>query len=437
MAKESKINLKLNLIDGVSAQLNKINNAFERSGLGRLGTNIQNFNKGISQAFNQVGRLGIELVAIGYTAKRAFDFFVAGPIEAADSLGDLSQATSFSVKEIQILRRVFDDFGISAEQTDGALVKFNVSLGQLRTNQGKLYQFLNKSNTALLDQLKNAKSGDEAFRSFADALFDVKDMSVRASIAAIAFGRGNSKIAGALGKTREEFQKLIKDKSSLPFISEEDAKRAGEAEEKLKDLSTQFSVLKTQIGLQLLPVVVETFSSLLKFLNENRDTILKIIKNFGDLITNTTVLKTALAGLAILISTRLLSAVITIGRSIWLAFGPLGIALAAFLATSILIYDQWDNIVSKFKEAYNWMKNLFGFGDGPLTGQSTNQPTRGEFSNFLANNNLLPQSSSAAPAKAEVNVSFSDMPKGARVEETKNTGVDLGLLYGFRNYSMP
>ncbi len=181
--------------------------------------------------------------AAGFIAFGAMKSFVTSSLDAAGAIKDVAETAGITTDTLQEMRHVTSMFGVSAEQADKGLQRFNKSIGELKAGTGSLYTYLSKTDKALLSQVQSAKSTDDALDLVFKSMSNVADSSERAALAGAAFGKSSSSQRMAI--MADDYENLRKEASDLGLVIDSDLiKSADEAGDKL---DTMAQVIKTQL----------------------------------------------------------------------------------------------------------------------------------------------------------------------------------------------
>lgn len=182
----------------------------------------------VSTTFNAVNKMKGPLAKMGQQVKRFSKIALAsagialGAIavgvnkfaEAGDEVAKTARKLGLSVEALQELRFAADRSGVSGEAFSDAMKKMNKNIGDLRVGTGMLTTFLNKSNPALAEQLKNVESNEEAFALLTEEMSKIENPMDRAALAQAAFGRAGQDLiimtengAEGIKELREEARK--------------------------------------------------------------------------------------------------------------------------------------------------------------------------------------------------------------------------------------
>jgi len=339
--------------------------------------------------------LTVKNIATGLFATMATSA-VANQVNEFAKLGDRIAKTSatlgLSVESLQELEYVAGQQGSSVEGLNSAYQTMSTNLGKLAVGQGKLGKFLEKSNPALLKQVKGAKNSEEAFNLLTDAISKETNESTRAALATAAFGGAAQDMIKFSKGGKENIDALREAKRRYGLISEEAAKASeafGDAQDDLKQ-ATQ-GVIASALG-PLLPKLTAVIKAMTEWIANNKDFIGQkiemVFEGIGKAVKlvsdawDSGLLPALLAGYSAYVA---LNFVLGLQKSIMLAYGaattlvggkltittaaqwalnaalsanPIGlviIAMAGLVAVSVLVYKNWDLIVQKAKELWGWL----------------------------------------------------------------------------------
>jgi len=166
MAKKPTVSTTFNAIDKITSPMKKMTK------------NVKKFAIGATVGFVAVAAAGAKVV-------QSVNKFA----EAGDEIAKTARQIGLSSEALQELRFAADRSGVSGESFSNAMKKMNKNVGDLRANTGMLTTYLNKSNPALAEQLKNVESNEEAFALLTEEIANIKNPMDKAALAQAAFGR--------------------------------------------------------------------------------------------------------------------------------------------------------------------------------------------------------------------------------------------------------
>jgi hypothetical protein len=312
-----------------------------------------------------------------------------------DRLAKTSKVIGVTIGTLQELEYVAGQAGASAGSVTSAYENMNKSLGQAKSGTGRLNTFLQKSNSQLLGQVKNAKSSEEAFDLLANALANETDVSKRQALATAAFGGAASDMIKFTSGGADSINQLREAKRRYGLMSDEAAKESERFNDNMDNLSQATKGLAfTALG-PLLPKLADMFASLSELVVANKDVIASALDTFF------TVLQVAVSVVVTLFDTGLIPAlggaylafvalrtIVLTSQAVWAAYtvlqtaasgstllmlkswlalnaaflmSPIGLIIAgiiALVAVGYLIYKNWDSIVKIAMELWEWIKKL-------------------------------------------------------------------------------
>jgi hypothetical protein len=190
----------------------------------------------ISKGFRTLG-IGISSALVVTAITR----FATASLEMADNIGKVAKAADISAETLQKLRFAFDDLGgITAQQTDTALRKFNQTLGDAINGSKQAAATFQALGVAFVDSSGRAVRTEDALRNVLRELAEIESGAVRASRATDLFGRQvGPQLAAALS-------------GGIAALDEAEAKLKGfitdENIEKAEQLRDEFERLSATIG---------------------------------------------------------------------------------------------------------------------------------------------------------------------------------------------
>jgi hypothetical protein len=193
--------------------------------------------------------------AAGFVAFGAVKSFVTNSYAAADAIGKVAATAGITTDTLQEMRHAASLNGVSFDQLDQGMQRFNKSIGELRAGTGTLYTYLQKTDRALMSQVQSARSTDEALDLVYKSLKNITDSSERSALAVAAFGRSGQRLA-IMADTYEDLRNEARE---LGLVIDSDLiKGAEEANDKM---DTMARIIKTQLTsavIELAPLVLNT-----------------------------------------------------------------------------------------------------------------------------------------------------------------------------------
>lgn len=195
--------------------------------------------------------------------------------ELADKGGkmvDFAETTGLTTRQIQALNKAGAEVGLTSEKIGQGFERFTVSLEELRSGSGQLFDIMGKINPALRDQLAAAKTTAAAWDILAKAI-EKADLTQRNALARAAFGRtgiGMTRLAGA--STEAGGLSGLEGNVSKFAPSQEDLRRWDELKDRIDYLkSTSSDVFTSLFADDLLNAQMRFFEGLLRIAEALKD----------------------------------------------------------------------------------------------------------------------------------------------------------------------
>ena len=198
--------------------------------------------------------------------KDVFDF-VDGYSSTGDKIAKTSRLVGLSFKDYQAFASAANHAGISTEEMDSALKKFNVNLGKAR---GGELTALKAFSSILPKNLSEYKSNTEVISALADSYVRLNSSEQKAFVSQEIFGRSGLKMSELLSGGADGIKSLISDfESHGGGFSEDGVKAAEEFNDRLQDMRETIDSIKVSVAQDLFPVFTELFNSVRDFVKEN------------------------------------------------------------------------------------------------------------------------------------------------------------------------
>ena len=405
--KQFPISVVISAVDKATQPLKKINSTIEKTfqvkKFRELGRSIQGFAEAagmpkflgaISKVGSAVGNVANEFGAIASKAGLFGGAVAAGLLaitksaaDAGDSLRDFEKQTGFSADRLQELNYISSQTG-GPEDMSEVIRTLTNNYGRLQAGTGKLASFLKKISPPLYNQVKGAKSSEEAFELLLGAMRKVKDPARRTALAIAAFGPEGAKLAEMADESAESLEAMRKRAHELGLVIGKDAREdANNFNDAFAEMMQVLNGVKNTIGIALMPIIKEYLTRIVEFVRENRGQIVEFAKNFaasvkemiplvidfakkflgffatidektGKFTANWARIKMALVAVGLVIMGPLIAAVASLG----VALVNLGIAigltpigwfigiLAALVAALVAVWYWWEPIKKFFSE---------------------------------------------------------------------------------------
>jgi hypothetical protein len=188
--------------------------------------------------------------------------FSEGAIKAAAHLKDLETQTGLTVETLAGFERVGKLSGNSIDEIAGASNRLNRALltsGEQSNAAARAIQALGLN----FDQFKHLEP-DQQMLAVAEQMSKFRDSSEKGAAAMLLFGRGGAPFL--------QFLKELGERGAMTTaVTDEMAVSAKEFEDKLTELGFRTDDLKTRLGANLVPVLVEVVSDLLELQKQTNE----------------------------------------------------------------------------------------------------------------------------------------------------------------------
>ncbi len=252
-------------------------------GIGRLGNNagFRQMGRGVGQLRRSFGGLnqriktvGASLVALGSIGTVAVGWKMTTDFAAqADELSKFTRQIGMTAEAYQEWQYVADRQGVSNEEFKKGVTGFSKRLGELRLETGSLYTVLDKSNPALMKQLKATTSTEEALNLYMAALEQTKDPADKAALASAAFGGKLAKFTRIAEAGEDGIKALRLEAKSFGLISSESALQSEGFIDSLTNWKMAVGGLRNEIGANLLPTIKPYLDQMTNWVKLNRELI--------------------------------------------------------------------------------------------------------------------------------------------------------------------
>lgn len=279
------------------------------------------------------------LVAVEIARKAAE--WVESISEQADAIGDLSEATGLSTRDLQIWQFGAKKTGEEAEVFTAALRKLSAAAAGGVDETGSASKIFDKLGIKTKDAAGKVKDLSVLLPEIAEHFARTEDGAGKAALAQELFGRGGTKLIPLLNQGAEGIKKLGKefDKLGGGFDPEAIA-RAGDVKVAIARVGVAFNGLSSELAIRLLPKVAD--------LLEGGTHIVVMLRDFAE---STTVLDGLFGSLAT-----------TIGVSLWGALSPFLFGALKFAAIYLAVDDLKGFLEGQDSEIGSILDDWFGDG---------------------------------------------------------------------------
>lgn len=240
------------------------------------------------QTFASLNRIAADLKNSIFAVKDAFYGYFDKVNQYSldgDRIAKTSRLVGMSAKEYQALSHAADLAGISTEEMDSALKKFNVNLGKAR---GGDKSALKGFSAILPKSLSSYKTNSEVIQAMADSYVKLSSSEQKAFVSQEIFGRSGLKMSELLSGGSQGILEAYKEFENLGGgFSEKDLKNAEQFNDDLARMNRSIYSVKMSLAKELFPVFSDLFNSVRDFIQENKTeiktTVLDLSKSISDL----------------------------------------------------------------------------------------------------------------------------------------------------------
>lgn len=258
---------------GLNSETKELNKHVSENNLSRYIMKFRGYASGIKDVFSGFSGIGHALTD---PIKKQFGF-VRGTALAGDHIAKTSRLVGMSVKNYQAFSSAAKHAGMSSEEMDGALRRFNVNLGKARGGDRTAFKMFD----AILGgkALSDFKDTPSLIAAVADGYLKLGTAEQKAFVTQELFGRSGAKIAELLSQGDDGIKKLIVDfESHGGGFSEKGAKNAEEFEDALQDLSETFNSLKIKVAEEVFPTFTDLFKTVGSYIKNNSAEIIPKVR---------------------------------------------------------------------------------------------------------------------------------------------------------------
>lgn len=220
------------------------------TGLASASTLITNFSSGVKSAVMNVERL---VDKIGEYANQG------------DHIAKTSRLVGLSVKDYQAFDQAARHAGMSSEELDNALKRFNVNLGKAKVGDDKSFKVFD----AILGgkKISDFKDSTSLLAAVADGYAKLGTAEQKAMVSQELFGKSGLKMSELLKNGGEDLKKQLE--SAVPGFSDQGAKDAEAFNDALQDMRGTINSIKISVMEGLFPTFTNLFDTVREFVKDN------------------------------------------------------------------------------------------------------------------------------------------------------------------------
>ncbi|MCL2602834.1 MAG: hypothetical protein FWD91_08500, partial [Treponema sp.] len=322
-------------IDPQSEQIRRLQREYER-----LSTAQEQTERGMKMMATAAKASAAALAAV----KAAVAAAVVQTAAAGDRFAKAARQIGMCAETLQELEYAARQSGGSAKGLTSSLQRLNRNVADVRSGTGALTKHLQGNNDALLNQLKNVGSNEEAFNLLLGAIREAPNEFERAQLAYSAFGRAGQEMILLAKEGADGIAELRQEARRFGIISNETAAQAEEFATAQDRLRQAMGGARNEIAAGLIPKVTQVINRIADFI-ANIDNLALVMRNVSIALAGVTAGVTAFMVIAKL--PKIITAVTTGVKGLTLAmkanpFGLIAVAVALLITALILLKKNWD-----------------------------------------------------------------------------------------------
>ena len=203
--------------------------------------------------------------------------FVSGFASAGDKIAKTSRLVGFSVKDYQAFSSAAKHSGMSIEEMDSALKKFNVELGKARSGDNSSLRMFD----AILGGKKISDFGNstEVLKAIANGYERLSSAEQKAFVTQNLFGRGGTRMSELLSGGGKGIEKAVADfEKNGGGFTDEGTKNAEKFNDSLQEMSETINSLKISVAEELFPTFSQMFKSVGEYIRSHRAELIPAIR---------------------------------------------------------------------------------------------------------------------------------------------------------------
>ena len=234
---------------------------------------------------------GLELVKKGFGAmKGIYDEFVGDTVALADELLTQSTITGLSTDALQEYSFMAELVDTDVSTITGSLAKMTKNMSSAKDGTGSSAEAFKALGVAVTDSNGELRSTDEVFGEVLNALGEMSNETEKNALAMDIFGKSAMELNPLIAVGAEGIEEYKNQAHEMGYVlSEETLGSLGDVDDTLQMLNNQFTSVKQQIAVALLPVVEEITKAFLDWASsvdwvQVGNTIKTVVGKIGNVI---------------------------------------------------------------------------------------------------------------------------------------------------------
>ena len=265
---------------------------------------------------------------------------------AGDRFAKASRQIGMTAETFQELEYAARQSGVSANSFQSSLQRLNRNIGDVRNGTGALTKMLGENNEALLNQLKNVNSNEQAFNLLMGAIKDAPNEFDRAALAYAAFGRAGQDMILMAKEGADGIAALREEARKFGIISNETAQASEEFMSAQDRLRAALGGVRNEMAAGMIPVITNVINKIADFIS-NIDNLKDRMMNIGIILAGVT---TAISAFLVIGKLKgIIKGVAAAFKALTLAmkanpFGLIAVAVTLLITALILLRRNWDYV---------------------------------------------------------------------------------------------
>ena len=191
--------------------------------------------------------------------------------EAGDEYAKTARKIGMTAETYQELEYAAKQSGLSGDALSGSLQKLNKTVGDVKSGTGALATYLKANNPALLEQVKNVKSNEEAFNLLMGAIKNTPNEFERAALAQAAFGKSGQDLIVMAEAGADGIAALREEARKFGVISNDTADYSEKFINAQTRLKSAFEGVRNELSENMIPRITDVINKAAEFISKIDD----------------------------------------------------------------------------------------------------------------------------------------------------------------------
>lgn len=212
-------------------------------------------------------KAGFELVSAGVqVAKKAYDEFVGSTVKMADDLLQQSSVTGLSTDALQEYAYMAELVDTDVSTITGSMQKMIKNMSTASKGTGDAYNAFKKLGVSITDSNGEMRDANEVFAEAITALGAMDNETEKNALAMQIFGKSAMDLNPLIEAGADSIDEFRQQAHDMGYVLDEETLTAlGNVDDTMQVLNNQFTAVKQQIAVALLPIVEEITGAFLEW----------------------------------------------------------------------------------------------------------------------------------------------------------------------------